>query len=546
MGDGERPEVRKSGSPEVGGAPTVDGAGGTARSGGGFAARLSGLGARTVFFLLLVALVVAAADRSKLQADWSADHRFSLSPSLVRILREQTTPVELVTIWSGEYEQPLQPLADALRLMAGVNPAVTLRHIDSQLDKSALADFKRRFQDAEVPGIYLAPAAGARAFKIAVTTATRQVLQREVGGGLVALRDPHPPQAALFGGHGELRADGGDEDGDDLLVRTLDLAGFQTTRVELARGSTLPADALLIIAGATAPLGARDLAAVEEHLKDGGSALVLGDDRLPQDLADLLRRYGVLLGPGIPRRLDPAQWPAFLAAGAPTQPGQVLASMKNHFAGQDAVLPHHNLLFDAAGMNPTHPATAQTAAGGRSVLSPWSTVLTIVDPAGLGDSAAAHDLIAAYLAIGTPPFSSQRLLSTYPGDVWAAPRAEPLQPPAQLAAAKPFDVACALTYHAAATSVRQDRHTRLVVWASRQAASDGVLGLGTFANAALLADCCRWLANREAATDIPAAETAAFRVDCSDSALAYLTAILVAIIPCLFIGGAIIAWWERR
>nr|MBA3936942.1 hypothetical protein [Planctomycetota bacterium] len=254
----------------------------------------------------------------------------------------------------------------------------------------------------------------------------------------------------------------------------------------------------------------------------------------------------VLLGPGIPRGLDPAQWPAFLAAGAPTRPGQVLASMHHHFVGQDAVLPHHNLLFDAAGMNPAHPVTAQTAAGGRSVLSPWSTILTIVDPAGLGDSAAANDLIAAYLAIGTPPFTAQRLLSTYPGDVWAAPRTDPLQPPAQLATAKPFDLACALSYHAAATSVRQDRHTRLVVWASRQAASDGVLGLGTFANAALLADCCRWLANREAATDIPAAETAAFRVDCSDNALTYLTAILVAIIPCLFIGGAIIAWWERR
>ncbi|MBA3939421.1 MAG: hypothetical protein H0X38_18385, partial [Planctomycetes bacterium] len=199
MGEHETgPEVRKSGSPEVGEAASA----GKARS-GGLMARLSGLGARTVLFLVLMALVVAAADRSKLQVDWSADHRFSLSPSLVRILAEQTKPVELVTIWRGDYEQDLQPLSDALRLMAQVNPVVTLRHIDSQLDKGALADFKRRFQDAEEPAIYLAPADGARAFKIAVTTATRQVLQREVGGGLVALRDAHPPQAVLLAGHGE-------------------------------------------------------------------------------------------------------------------------------------------------------------------------------------------------------------------------------------------------------------------------------------------------------------------------------------------------------
>ena len=47
-------------------------------------------------------------------------------------------------------------------------------------------------------------------------------------------------------------------------------------------------------------------------------------------------------------------------------------------------------------------------------------------------------------------------------------------------------------------------------------------------------------------TAIPEAETTAFRVDASDGVLLWLSAFLVAIIPCACLGVAILTWWERR
>jgi hypothetical protein len=109
-----------------------------------------------------------------------------------------------------------------------------------------------------------------------------------------------------------------------------------------------------------------------------------------------------------------------------------------------------------------------------------------------------------------------------------------------------FPLAWALSYAPAKESVREEQGARLVLWGSRQAASDAVLALDSFANQTLLVDLAKWAARREPVSGIPEAESAAFRVDCSDRAMSLLTALLIAIIPCCCIGGAILSWWERR
>ncbi len=61
-------------------------------------ARIGKLGGHTLLIMVVLALMVAAADRSKITWDWSADHRFSLSPALVTLLAQQHEPLELVSI----------------------------------------------------------------------------------------------------------------------------------------------------------------------------------------------------------------------------------------------------------------------------------------------------------------------------------------------------------------------------------------------------------------------------------------------------------------
>jgi len=510
--------------------------------------RIGKLGGRTLLVLAVLAMVVAAADRSKLFVDWSADHRFSLSPALVTLLEQQQEPVELVSIWPLEVDNVVQPIADGLRLMAERSPKIAYRHIDPVLHKPTLAEFEKRYHEKSI-GVYVVRPATGRAFRIPLNDSTRQVLQRDVGGALVALADPNPPTISLLQGHGELRPGGGDEDGGDQFIRALELAGFVVTPVEPARGGRIAAASLLLIPGPLAPLGP-DLELVRAHLADGGATLALVDDRTPLDLSLALRARGVICGAALPADLRTAMAPAgdLIAALGPqgaNLPPRVVVSLRHHAVGQEAAFPHHNLLLDGDLLNPAHPVTARAASSGQSVVSPWTSPVELLQPGGMPDEVAKR-LQAAYTSLGTVPFIALRLLQTAPGDAWVKSRSEPFQVPENLAQQSALPLAWAIESMQTDASVRDDRGARLVVWGSRQAASDGVLGQGRFANADLLVDAARWLLRRERATAIPEAESSAFRVDASDGLLFWLSALLVAAIPCACIGIAILTWWDRR
>jgi ABC-type uncharacterized transport system len=510
--------------------------------------RLGRLGGRTLLVLAVLAIAVAAADRSKLFVDWSADQRFSLSPALVTLLEQQQEPLELVSIWPQTVDSVARPIVDGLRLMAERSPKIAYRHIDPVLHKPTLAEFEKRYREASVAVYVVRPSTG-RAFRIPLNDGTRQVLQRDVGGALVSLADPHPPTISLLQGHGELRPGGGPEDGADQLIRSLELAGFVVTPVEPARGGRIAASSLLLIPGPVAPLGP-DLEPVRAHLADGGATLAVLDDRAPLDLSLTLRARGVLCGAALPANLRPAMNPtgdlvaALGPSGANLSP-RIVVSLRHHAVGQEAAFPHHNLLLDGALLNSDHPITARAASSGQSVVSPWTSPVQVLQPGSLPDEVAKR-LQAAYATLGTAPFAALPLLQSAPADAWTKARGDAFQVPDNLAKQSPLPLAWAIESMQADASVRDDRGARLVVWGSRQAASDGVLSQGRFANADLLVDAARWLLRRERATAIPEAETASFRVDATDGLLFWLSALLVAAIPCACIGVAILTWWDRR
>ena len=249
-----------------------------------------------------------------------------------------------------------------------------------------------------------------------------------------------------------------------------------------------------------------------------------------------LRRRGFFLGDP-PGELNPA-------APVPTTPPGIVVSLRRHVVGQEAAFPHPNLAIDGQLINPEHPISGPVANAGVTLLGPFSTAVWVLDPAQVGDKAQA--LAAAYTALGTPSFQGATLLRTAPADAWLKPRALPFAVPEDLEKRGSLPLAGAIEYAPATESVRAGVGGRLVVWGSRQAASDGVLGRGVFANEELLRRSVDWLARRTAATGIPPAELTAFRVDASEQALWMLFAALVLILPCIFLGGAMLTWWDRR
>lgn len=499
---------------------------------------LAGLGGRTVAILVVIILGIAAATRFDQSLDLSPDRRYTLDADLVRVLDAQQEPIRLVAIWPRDGGDILEAIEDALRRMAGRNEAISVERIDPDLQIPLVEQHRKRYGDATSPAVYVCK--GDRAFKIPVTRSTRRVLQREVGGGILALAEAKPPTARFLTGHGEL-APGGGMSGSDALIRAYELAGLRTSV-----GGSEPIDpaSLLVLLGPTAPLGTTTIAAIDQHLVDGGALQVFADDQCPLDLALLLRRYGILLGPAIPKALlSEGDWRTLLRDDGDMAPPAVVVSRTRHEILQEAEFPYGNLSLSGDLMAP-HPALGGLDEANRTILSPWTTPVFLgIDP-GLPQEA----LQALAEAGRLPTFAEPpaRLLISAPGDSWMTLRREPPKVPADLDEHPPLPLALATVYAPDTRSARQGEQARIVVWGSRAAISNGVLALEQFANAEAAVAMARWALNRGKANPIPASETAAFRVETTDEGLWIITALLVALVPCLAIGGAMLAWLHRR
>ncbi len=501
--------------------------------------RLAGLGGRTLAILVVLILLVAGADRAQLALDFSPDRRYTLDPDLVQILKAQSDSVEIVTIWeNAAMGNGIDAISEGLALMAAASPRVNVRHIDPILHKPQYEQHRKTFGDGAYPAIYLTR--GNRAFKIPVTQVLRRFLQREIGGGLLALAETDPPVMYILSGHGELTAQGG-MDGLDAVLRAWQLAGF---RWVTATTGAIPADSVVVLAGPTTALGAPVIAALNQHLIDGGSLLVCADDRMPVDLSTLLRQWGILSGPAVPAGLFQGDPSVLFTDNPPTLPAMVVVSRARHVDLQDPQYPYANLLIDGQLMS-EHPALAGLAAANRIILSPWTTPVWQLDFDPQTDGELIQKLTAAgrLPAFAQPP---QPLFVGAPGDVWTTQRSEPPKVPADLALHPPLPLAVAATYRSDPRSARQGEQAHIVVWGSRAAIANSVLARDEYANADALVAIARWLANRGAANPIPASESAAFTVTASEGGMTLITALLVAIMPCLAIGGALLAWLHRR
>lgn len=506
----------------------------TLRLGGGqpWWRRAGMLGAPVAATGIVLVLLVAAAHRADLAVDLSADRRYSLSPALVRQLAATPGRIELYGVWPEEHAGALAPVADAAERMAAAARDGTWRRLDPVRHRPALDDLAARFGDPAPPALWVVR--GTRAVRLPLSSLSRRTVQRDVAGALLTLDDPAPPTVRLLQGHGELRPDGAGEDGCRQLVAGLHAAGLRTATVDDAAPPP-PASDVLAVLGPTTALGEAALARLDTHLRDGGGVLVLADDRAPRDLGVWLRRRGVVVAGALPRALiEQRDTASLLDPAATCLPATHLVSLERHFAGGGGDLPHHRLLLrGATQLNEHHPLTAPLVAAGVQLLSPFTGPCEAVPS-------------AAVAGAGTPAYEAQPLLRTMAGDAWERRRGEALAVPEGLAQAEARTIAWALAYQPAADAAVSARGPRLMVWGSRQAAADPAIGQAAFANGQFLATACRWLAHREAPPDVPEAEVRAFQVIASDGLMNALAILLVAILPVLGIGVALLTWFDRR
>jgi hypothetical protein len=524
---------------------------------GGFSAKLAGLGVlggRSVLIIAAIVLAAVVSFRLDLRLDWSANRYLTLDPVLVDAISELKQPTRLIGIWPEASNQPIgqrqaavgtviQPTIDN---MVRHSTQLSWTHVDNEVELPLMESLRSRYDGIRGPGLYVVRAKGddQGAFRIPLHGGLVTRLQREIGGALINLRNTKQQPVLLIQGHGELRPGAHPGNSANILVDNFKLAGFTVAPFDaktLAEFGRLPAEAIVVVAGPTSPLGDQMLQALDNHLRDGGAMLVLGDHRMGPKLSDLLRQRGIVLG----AHHNPVLRDGVLTAikDGPVQPPHLLYSQE-HSVGRDGSF--HRLVLNPqrSFFGDEFDIMATSRNEGRLANSTASIPVRVADPRLFPDQAEA--LLEALQQHQSPAPQASPLLTLPQNSSWVGSPTPQQIPPQNLNATGQYVLAWALQYPREDGSATQSNGARVIVWGSRQAASDAILGGENYANGQLLTDMMQWLSNRSDQVRIPPTSFQAFRVDAEEGTLTRLLAILVAIIPCCMLGVAMIAWWERR
>lgn len=499
---------------------------------------------RQLIIIVVLVLITAAAVKAGLRLDLSASHRFSIDPRLERLVQDLKDPIEIIGVWPNGFEGLTDPLKDRVIAVARTSKKITWRRIDPTLDQPELEAAQKKFGEMSPGNLYVVRE-GRPAYRIPVVSALEVLFQRELGAALVALTSAKPVMVQVFQGHGELRPEGSPDESCGIFLRRLTGAGFQVALVNEAdiekNGAHLDPDALVVVPGPTAALGEKSLAALRRHLIDGGGLMIFADDRVPADLAVMLRQRGVLIGPGFFQGMERGDLAGLFDPARPSLPSTVLYSERSAGKGYEQLLAGpEQILRDRFGIN------RQTNDSGRELIFPRSTPILALEPALLGQSI--PNAAAQYAQVyGTPVFTTQPLIGFKPGTAWREAWKPHITVPENLSAStNTFFLAWAVNYEPHPNSIKGQRSARLVIYGSRQAVANRIWQDPRPANDLALVDAARWTSQRDAADPIPEADLKRFYVQTGKTGMWVIFVLLIGIIPSTCIGIAILTWWERR
>ncbi|NRA40266.1 MAG: Gldg family protein, partial [Planctomycetes bacterium] len=513
------------------------------------------IGGQAVFIIIFCIVLIAVADKSDVRTDWSLSADYSLHPATERLCNEINIDIHIYALWPkksskvyGNLLRNHKNIERKLEIIAKSNNHIQYTYLDPDLDKPQLKALAEQYGELKAPAIYVAND-DKKIIRIPYTYAIAETLENNIGSALLALQSGADTKIYLLAGHGELRIGGGDDDGIDFLTRLLITNGYTLVTLDpnkLDKLQRIPKDGVLFIAGATSALGKECITAVREFMQDGGNTFILADHRSPVDLCTLLRQRGVLVSKGFPA-IDFSA--AAFKEDAPVYQAQILCSAEQSLVGSEGRLdrlqldPSH-IYYDRE-KNPhflvpqNHPCTSRSHYSGRFLQSPYTAYCLPIDPErpGLGE---------IMKELGTAPYRIDHVISIYGNNVWPAQEKNTklLRNTNADKAPRDYPLACTVEYALGQDSVVKDARSRMVLWASRQAASNLLLKQGTLANELFILDSLAWLDFRENSSSIPPSTFNSFKVECSDGTLQTVMILLVIVIPMLSLGGAILTWWD--
>ena len=508
------------------------------------------IGGQSLFALGLLLLIIAATDKSDIRFDLSLSGNYSIHPATKRIVNDLKQDVHIYGVWNNRPNNQNEAavlrnqknVREKIKRIAELSPRLSFTHLDPQVDLPKIKEIEEGFTKMGGSNLYIR-AANNRQIVVPYGYTFDQQLENTVGSALLAVESQEEIVLSVLTGHGELQRIA--QSPDDSLSQFEKLCSQNGIRCDfldparLSKLGRIPPDTILCIMGPTSPYGTDTIKHVQTFLQAGGNALVLADYRSPPDLCTILRWRGVVVGSGMSKPED------YFKSGVPYRKPMIVLSADQSISLNDGRYDRLNILNTegSININPEHQSTRLTASSGRTLLFPYTSAMTPMDPQ--RTVGFIENFEQKMQAIGTPPYAIEPLVKIK-GKIWASNIERAKIFPDKGLSEEEAPLAVAIRYALADDAIVKDKQSRTIVFASRQMASNRVLSQTKYANGQLLIDSVQWLAFRDQRSNIPAQSFTALQVNCSESTLNILGYLLMLIIPLSSLTFAILTWWDRR
>ena len=246
----------------------------------------------SLFIILLIMATVLVAWLSthyKFQADWTYNHRHTLSTASQTLLNEFVAPIT-ITAYASKNQQLRQPIKELIQVYQKYKPDMQLNFVDPYTVPNEV-----REKNIEVDGELLINYQG----KTERVTAPR-LSEQEISSVLQRLIRSDKPIIAFLSGHGERSITSSASPELSDWAQELTQRGFDVQAINFGQ-SSLPLTSIkvLVIASPQSKLLPAEVTLIKQYLNQGGNLLWLLDSAKLFGLKPLATQLGLTVQPGI-------------------------------------------------------------------------------------------------------------------------------------------------------------------------------------------------------------------------------------------------------
>ncbi len=239
-----------------------------------------------VLFLGILTIVNFLAARHSIRWDFSENQDYTLAPETYRVLRSLTRNIN-ITVFTREKDPGYQAYKERLESYRQFNSKLTVQFIDPDRQPKIAQNYG--ITQADIAVFESGPQS------VRITSPA----EMEITGALLRVSKDTKKRIVFLEGHGERSLEDKDRGGLALTKEVLQKQGYDIGTVTLLQESAVPENTdVLIIAGPRRAVTKEEKERIQAYVAKGGHLLVLVDPDTQSNMDDMLKVWGLELGPG--------------------------------------------------------------------------------------------------------------------------------------------------------------------------------------------------------------------------------------------------------